>query len=220
MNSLYYKFFPILLIILFVDIVPLAYALHFNELISDKKLTHIKFEYDTDTFNRFTAWNFLLQNNLEKTEIEKITLVNNFFNQMKWIDDSELWGKKDYWATPIESLIKNSGDCEDFSIAKYFTLLAIGIPVNKLKISYVLIKEDNQAHMVLAYYKTIKSVPLILDNIETSIKTLSERTDLEFRFNFNDEGIFNHDNPYEKIDLVDKIPHWAELIKKMYREQI
>ena len=41
-------------------------------------------------------------------------------------DDTEIWGEPDYWATVLETLGRGAGDCEDFSIAKYVTLKAMG----------------------------------------------------------------------------------------------
>ena len=57
-----------------------------------------------------------------KTEGDLREWANDFFNALPWISDDEHWGKRDYWATPIEMLATNGGDCEDFSIGKYLTL--------------------------------------------------------------------------------------------------
>ncbi|MCV5869138.1 transglutaminase-like cysteine peptidase, partial [Escherichia coli] len=95
---------------------------------------------------------------------EQLAGVNDFFNQLYFVDDIKLWGKTDYWATPLEFLGSNAGDCEDFTIAKYFSLLELGIPDSKMRLIYVKAIELNQFHMVLAYYPTPSSEPLILDN--------------------------------------------------------
>ncbi len=79
----------------------------------------------------------------------------------------------------MELLTTNGGDCEDFSIAKYLTLRAMGVPDDQLRIIYVKALELNQAHMVLAWYKTPGSDPLILDNLINDIKPASQRNDLE-----------------------------------------
>ena len=78
--------------------------------------------------------------------------VNDFFNQLPWVTDQEHWGQDDYWATPLETLVSGAGDCEDFSIGKYFTLKALGTDISKLRITYVKHLTLNEAHMVLAYY--------------------------------------------------------------------
>lgn len=196
-----------------------AHAGHLQKILPQPQLKKIQRHYDGETAQRFNAWNDLLTQSNNLHDREKLKLVNDFFNQMKWTEDEELWAKRDYWATPIESLIRNAGDCEDFSIAKYFTLLELGIPVEKLKVSYVKLQEDNQAHMVLAYYSSENADPLILDNMRKEIQTGSQRSDLSPMFHFNDQGIWSEEQPGVRIDAATKIKQWADLVKRMDVEQ-
>ncbi|WP_104026159.1 transglutaminase-like cysteine peptidase [Vibrio jasicida] len=121
---------------------------------------------------------------------EKLAGVNDFFNQLYFVDDIKLWGKKDYWATPLEFLGSNAGDCEDFTIAKYFSLLELGIPDSKMRLIYVKAIELDQFHMVLAYYPTPSSEPLILDNINPDIVRASKRSDLLPIYSFNGSNLW------------------------------
>ena len=136
---------------------------------------------------RVTNWRTLaIQNRAAGlTERQKLEKVNQFFNQMRFIDDIKLWHKKDYWATPLEFLGAAGGDCEDFSISKYFTLLELGIPDEKMRMVYVKALDYNQFHMVVAYYETPASVPLILDNIVGAIRPATQRADLVPIYSFN-----------------------------------
>jgi predicted transglutaminase-like cysteine proteinase len=188
------------------------------QLLPQMQLKHIQDNFDKETSNRFNAWDTLLKNSKNKSTIDKLHLVNDFFNQMKWVDDQELWNAKDYWATPIESLIRNAGDCEDYSIAKYFTLLELGVDVKKLKISYVKIIDFHQSHIILAYYQTPQSDPLILDNMKSDILKSSERTNLKIKYEFNDEGLWSHNNPQIRMGTVTKIRHWANMVQRMEAE--
>lgn len=120
----------------------------------------------------------------------KLKRVNQFMNQMHWVDDIKLWGKNDYWATPLEFLGVGGGDCEDFTISKYFSLLEIGIPDRKLRLIYVKAIKYNQFHMVLAYYETPSSEPLILDNLIPEIKPASKRPDLLPIYSFNGQNLW------------------------------
>jgi len=86
-------------------------------------------------------------------------------------------------------LASNGADCEDFSIAKYFALKELGVPIERLRITYVKAVQLNQAHMVLAYYPAPKDEPLILDNLENGVRPASERTDLVPVYSFNDEDV-------------------------------
>lgn len=196
-----------------------AHAGHMQKILPAKQLTKIHHKYDQETADRFNSWQQLLLDSTHKTDTEKLTLVNDFFNQMKWTDDKDLWQKRDYWATPIESLIRNAGDCEDFSIAKYFTLLELGIPIEQLKVSYVQMRQTKQAHMVLAFYKTSDADPLILDNMQKKIMKGSQRSDLAPMFHFNGEGVWSKDSPSTRVDSALKIRNWADLMKRMDAEQ-
>ncbi|MCP3850769.1 MAG: sulfate adenylyltransferase [Gammaproteobacteria bacterium] len=179
---------------------------------------HINAEHDEQTAQRFTDWEHLIHHSLGKSKQEKVKLVNDFFNQMKWVSDKELWNKKDYWATPIESLIRNAGDCEDFSIAKYFTLLALDIPADQLRISYVKMN-TGQKHMVLSYYPSSHEMPIILDNFNKKLLNKSQRNDLVFMFSFNSEGLWIANNKKIAIDDENSLGHWVSLMKRIEKEQ-
>lgn len=106
-------------------------------LINEQKLAALEAKYGQPARKRLVAWMELIANNQQKSEQEKLTLVNDFFNQLLFVSDRDHWGRNDYWATPLEMLGSGGGDCEDYSISKYFTLLALGVSVDKLKITYV-----------------------------------------------------------------------------------
>ena len=97
---------------------------------------------------------------------------------MRFVSDDQHWGRADYWATPVEFLATGAGDCEDFSLAKYFTLKALGVPLERMRLTYAKAVKLNQAHMVVAYFATPDAEPLILDNLISDIKPASQRTDL------------------------------------------
>ena len=122
-------------------------------------------------------------------ELELLDSVNAFFNRIPFVSDMAHWGTKDYWATPAEVLASNGADCEDYSIAKYFTLKEMGVPLERLRIIYVTASRQNEAHMVLAYYPSPNAVPLILDNLDDKVRSVSERSDLIPVFSFNDEDL-------------------------------
>ena len=192
-----------------------------HTLLPSNKLAKIKHQYSSEVTQRFNSWDQLLADSQDKSIREKLELVNNFFNKMKWVEDKTLWKQRDYWATPIESLIRNAGDCEDFSIAKYFTLRALGIPNEQLKITYVEQVEGRQSHMVLAYYETNNTDPLILDNIDKEIHSYSQRQDLRIEFSFNAEGLWLKNNKTSQPTAdSNNILLWADLIKRMKKEAI
>nr|WP_235838639.1 transglutaminase-like cysteine peptidase [Cognaticolwellia aestuarii] len=157
-----------------------------TQTLDEKKIIlSLEEHYGKRASKRGKAWFKLMRNNIDTSAQENLSKVNQFFNMFRFIDDSKLWGVSNYWATPIEFIGVNGGDCEDYSIAKYFTLLELGIPDEKMRITMVKAIELNQYHMVLAYYETPSAMPLILDNLDGNIKPASERNDLIPIYSFN-----------------------------------
>ncbi|MCL1091341.1 transglutaminase-like cysteine peptidase [Shewanella profunda] len=139
---------------------------------------------------RAKAWFKVLSEASTLDEKEKLSKVNNFFNLFRFVDDIKLWGESNYWATPMEFIGVNGGDCEDFSIAKYFTLLQLGVPEDKMRITMVKATSVNQYHMVLAYYETPSAIPLVLDNLDHEIKPATKRKDLLPVYSFNGKQLW------------------------------
>jgi predicted transglutaminase-like cysteine proteinase len=150
-------------------------------------------------------------------EIELLHLVNRFFNGVPSGTDLALWGVVDYWATPSESLSIGGADCEDYAIAKYFTLKELGIPIARLRLVYVKTWLSSQyAHMVLAYYPDPRADPLILDNLAGSIQLASDRPDLTPVFSFNDDDLVA---PSTGIQLSgSSVRQWRDVLEKLERE--
>jgi predicted transglutaminase-like cysteine proteinase len=123
------------------------------------------------------------------SDLEALNSVNKFFNRVRYAEDIKHWGQDDYWAAPIELVSSNGGDCEDYAIAKYYLLKELGVPIERLRITYVKSLKLNQAHMVLAYYSAPGAEPLILDNLDERIRPASERDDLDPVYSFNDDQV-------------------------------
>jgi predicted transglutaminase-like cysteine proteinase len=123
-------------------------------------------------------------------EAAMLTEVNRMLNRVPFVDDAVHWREVDYWATPAETIGSNGADCEDFSIAKYFLLKELGVPIERLRLTYVKSLKLNQAHMVLAYYARPDADPLVLDNLEDTVRPASQRRDLVPVYSFNDEEVW------------------------------
>ncbi|WP_237149782.1 cysteine protease LapG [Metapseudomonas otitidis] len=165
---------------------------------------------------RILDWSDLIQRSGELPEKDKLTAVNRFFNaKLRFVDDQRNWGQNDYWATPIEALVKGAGDCEDYFIAKYFTLRRLGIPAEKLRITYVKALNYNQAHMVLTFYATPTADPLVLDNLISDIRPASQRKDLLPVYAFNAEGLYTGG---KRSGDSKKLSRWQDILQKMRAE--
>lgn len=169
---------------------------------------------------RIDAWQQLLATQKQLGEAEKLQVVNQFFNrQLRYAEDIDLWHEVDYWATPIQSLIKGAGDCEDYAIAKYFSLRRLGIPAEKLRITYVKALRQNRAHMVLTYYSSPDAMPLVLDSLMDPIKPASQRPDLLPVYAFNGEGLWlTGAAGNKKVGDTKRLSRWQDLLKKMQAE--
>ena len=161
-----------------------------SDLNSSEVITKVKHRYGERAGKRTSAWFAMMEHNAHGGEKHQLEQVNHFFNLFHFVDDTRLWGVSNYWATPLEFIGVNGGDCEDFAIAKYFTLLQLGVPDNKMRITMVKANTLNQYHMVLAYYETPSSIPLILDNLDKQIKPATQRTDLLPVYSFNGKQLW------------------------------
>jgi predicted transglutaminase-like cysteine proteinase len=157
----------------------------------------------------------------EVDDAGKLEAVNQFFNrQLVFRDDAEVWNQLDYWASPLESLSQGQGDCEDYAIAKYFSLLALGMPTAKLRLVYVRAQLGSvvQAHMVLAYYGSAGAEPLVLDNLIGEVRRASQRPDLAPVFSFNSDGLWQGVGSQAAGDPVARLSRWREVLAKARAE--
>ena len=200
------------------------------------KVSYAQPNLDDASLSNTASWQALLNNAQGLAEQEKVLKVNHFFNQIPFASDDQNWGKVDYWASPIEMLNKQAGDCEDYAIAKYTSLLKLGVAAHKLKLAYVNINgkvgvqgKNNataagqyltaaQSHMVLLYFKEDGAVPVVLDNVIAPILSINQRHDLSPVYAFNDEGmwLYNGWQAYRTLGLAMRPALWLALKERMY----
>ncbi|MES2823987.1 MAG: transglutaminase-like cysteine peptidase [Pseudomonadota bacterium] len=181
--------------------------------------------YGSEGGKKFYAWSKLLEDNQLQVEIDQVKSVNNFFNKhIRFKDDKVHWKKSDYWATPLETLGSGAGDCEDFTIAKYMTLLKLGVPTSRLRLIYVKAQMGGpsshvfQAHMVLGYYPQANAVPLILDSLITTIEAADKRSDLLPVFSFNSDGLWVGGQAQPQVDPTARLSRWRDVLMRMKQE--
>ena len=186
-----------------------------------------KLRYGEVAYRNILELNQLVINLKSAPETEKLKQINDFFNQkIKFTDDIDLWGQADYWATPLETIGMQAGDCEDFSIAKYIFLKALNIPNDKLRLTYVraeIMGPDNKsvkAHMVLSYYATPLSEPLILDNLVPEIMPSSKRNDLTPIFSFNSNALWIGASNNPKGEAKSHFSRWRDVLSRIQADGI
>jgi predicted transglutaminase-like cysteine proteinase len=185
--------------------------------IDEKLLKRVEAQYGADARLRVEAWDRLVADNRGLSVEKQLDSVNYFFNEVRFISDLEHWGTKDYWSTPVELLSSDGGDCEDFSVAKYFTLRELGVPDEHLRLTYVKAVKLDQAHMVLTYYATPASEPLVLDNIVSEIRPASRRKDLIPVYSFNGDGLWlaKARGQGQKVGKAERLSRWNDLTRRM-----
>ena len=178
--------------------------------------------YGQEAYKTVIELQGLTQRLQSASDLEKLTQINDFFNQkIQFVDDIEVWGISDYWATPLESIGHQAGDCEDFAIAKYVFLKKLNIDNNRLKLTYVRAQIQNgdtrafRAHMVLSYYQTPQSEPLILDNLTPEILPASSRKDLSPIFSFNDTGLWVGSSNKPKAEAQSNLSRWRDVLSRI-----
>ena len=208
-----------LLALLVLSLAALAVEL---DTITDPQIGKLAQQFGPIAKSRLTDGRALVttpKNKALQQEREKLELVNDFMNRTPFVSDLQHWGKEDYWATPVEFLSTNGGDCEDFSIAKYFALRSLGVADEKLRITYVKeIVVYNEAHMVLAYFPAPDAEPLVLDNINKAIRPASTRTDLVPVYSFNGSGLWlakDQTGRGQSVGGSDRIGHWKDVQKRL-----
>lgn len=168
------------------------------------------------------AWRRLLEEVREQPVEQQLNAVNTFFNRRIFYElDPVVWQQNDYWATPLELMGRATGDCEDYAIGKYMTLLLLGVPNEKLRMIYVRARTagaKTEAHMVLGYYEDPTGEPVILDNLITSVRPASRRTDLSPVFSFNHQGLWVAGQAASAADPTARLSRWREMLERMKQE--
>ena len=155
-----------------------------SSFVDDAMLSELKSRYGERAYHRGIKLMDLIAKLKTADTKTKLVKVNDFFNTYAYRSDEELWKQSDYWATPTEFIGRAGGDCEDYVISKYFVLRSLDIPEDKLHLAYVKTSQYDSQHMVVNYFETPKSTPLVLDNHVPQLLSASQRADLKQVYSF------------------------------------
>ena len=178
--------------------------------------------YGAQAADTIGAWRRLIAEARTLPDPDKLTKVNAFFNRrITFESDSVVWQQEDYWATPLEFMGRAMGDCEDFAISKYITLQMMGIGNEHLRLIYVRAKSGataSIAHMVLGFYPQPTDEPLILDNLISSVRPASQRSDLVPVFSFNSSGLWVAGATASSADPTTRLSRWRDVLERMRQD--
>ncbi|MEW5786620.1 MAG: transglutaminase-like cysteine peptidase [Pseudomonadota bacterium] len=190
---------------------------------SDDLAGMLKRRYGDRGGQAFADWKRMTEAALALPIPDRLARVNDFFNRrIQAGQDSQIWGREDHWATPGELLGVGKGDGEDFAIGKYFTLVALNLPPEKMRLVYVKPRGESrpgaQVHMVLAWYESAGQDPLILDNREPAILPASRRTDLRPVFSFNSLGVWEETAAAASAGESGRLAVWEDTLRRAKAE--
>lgn len=207
------------IILLIILISTFLYSYDFK--LTQKDMEKIENSYNKKfVINRLTEYEKLKEKVKDYELIRKLSHVNTFINRVLPKLDINKGVAMDYWATPKEFLIDGYGDCEDYAITKYFTLIELGIPKEKLYLNVVKVKGQRDKHMVLLYAQNKDSSPLVLDNLSFRVIPFTKRPDLtpEFAFNEIDAYILSREKFTQKVKIDwGKENKWENLLNRVYK---
>lgn len=161
---------------------------------TDKLAAFLSKRHGAKGAQAYKDWRKLVDALVEEPAEVQLARVNEFFNQrMRHAEDREVWKREDHWATLGEFLGAGRGDSEDFVIAKYFTLEALNMPLDKLRLVYVKSRGETTGpvHMVLAYFASGGREPLLLDHRVAAVQPASKRPDLKPVYSFNSQHVWD-----------------------------
>lgn len=185
--------------------------------VSSEELQAIEERFGVDARKRVQHWRQAIEDNQSRPDSEKLDITNQLFNRLKFEDDINHWNLEDYWATPIETLATNGGDCEDIAIGKYFMLKELGIVSQCLRLTYVKSLTLNKPHMVLNYQCAGSTTSLVLDNVVPVILPSAERTDLLPVYSFNADGLWlaKLQGMGNRVGGSERLSVWTALLKRI-----
>lgn len=205
MNKFIILFFPVLL---FCDIYP-----HFtkNDFISIEKNS------GKIAKNRTIDYQEKINSIKNATKQKQLNVVNHYLNQLLPQYDDVIQNKEDYWATPKEFLATGYGDCEDYAIIKYFTLIKLGFNEKNLFITTVNEQYTGGYHMVLTYFKEKNKPPLVLDNLSFRILDLKTREDIKADIFTNSTGVYKMKHTHKLYKIANSSQQYINLMKKIQK---
>lgn len=213
MGKIFFTSFLTILIITINSIASKTYN------ISSSEMDIISSKYGQDGKSRVESWDSMIESSKNQKILIQLKNVNDFFNQLRYKTDQNHWRKKDYWATPFEFMGTGAGDCEDYAIGKYFSLVKLGVPEDKLRITYVIYKRFNstyeEAHMVLTYIHKPGATPVVLDNINKKLELATKRRDLSPVYSFNASGLWQAKNKGESRVGSNNLKSWKDLVNRI-----
>ena len=138
------------------------------------------------------SWQKVMREASGLSGLDQLKTVNGYFNRWPYRLDIDVYGENEYWATPLEFL-RLSGDCEDYSITKYYALKQLGVPVDKMRIVMLFDTIRGIAHAVLAVRQG--DVTYVLDNLSDLVQPHQRYGHYQPQYSVNEHFRWAHVSP-------------------------
>lgn len=138
----------------------------------------------------YYRWQQLMQADHGQDELALVNKVDRFVNRADYRTDQARFARDDVWSAPDEFFSQGEGDCEDFAIAKYFTLIALGVPMKRLQLVYGKLTDTDTEHMLLRYLPPHSDTALLLDNMTPTATAEHVRTDFRAIYQFDHQHLW------------------------------
>ncbi len=143
----------------------------------------------------YKQWLQLVERVKNASDMEKAKVVTAFFNRWPYKTDDAIYKVADYWATPKEFL-RNSGDCEDYAITKFYALMKLGVDPENMRIVALRDTIRNLAHAVLVVY--MNDDAYVLDNLTTMVLPHTRYQHYAPQYSVNEVYRWAHVRPKKK----------------------
>ena len=208
----YYKHIIFMLFCLF-----LTFEIQAKEFTTKKEIKKLQKEFGGRSGERFSNWNILMKENKSVNKLLQARNIDKYFNQYRYRIDYKVdaEGKKyksDFFRGFTEFIGKNGGDCDDYAIVKYFSLIKLGVPEDKLEIWIGAYKSNKINHAVLAYYVEGRKDPLILDSNTLWAVKFSKRNNFKpwIYASKSKSGVFKKTLKYNKYSELHSYENYAD----------
>lgn len=144
-----------------------------NDVSEFGKWQHAQKQYIQDIRgqNNFVRqWESNVEDMRSEDRMSEMQSVNLYANHaLKYAEDTDVWKVDDYWASPGEALAKGKGDCEDYAILKYFSLMRLGFNADDMKLLVLVAEHEKELHTVL-----IVDDKYLLDNASDDVELVKD----------------------------------------------
>lgn len=188
--------------------------------ITEDQIEEYRSNYGDRAVQRLKNWNGIMKKYQDSSDLKKGRFVDHYFNLYKYKYDYkfDLEGNRyqsDFFRSFDDFVGNFGGDCDDYSIVKYHSLLKLGVPEEKLEIWVGGYRSKSINHAVLAFYIDDSDDPLILDSNTKWAVRFSQRKNFTpwFYANSLESGVFKKTlKKYNEKNNLDRYERAADYL--------